>query len=108
MDTGTYAYSPVTMFSKFASVVALGSAAAAKILYAGVSESGGEFGVFSATATPGTGLPGEFGVQYAFINESTVDIFVDEEKVRTTERPAAYIILTGVHRLIFSVLRSYL
>lgn len=43
--------------------------AAAKILYAGVNESGGEFGVWSATATPGTGLPGRFGSDYAFINK---------------------------------------
>lgn len=42
---------------------------AGKILYAGVAESGGEFGVFSSSATPGTGLPGRFGVDYAFINE---------------------------------------
>ncbi|KAJ7606647.1 endoglucanase 1 [Roridomyces roridus] len=50
----------------------------AKILYAGVNESGGEFGVFG---TPGQGLPGRFGVDYAFINKSTVDIFVDQEKI---------------------------
>ncbi|KAJ7763175.1 endoglucanase 1 [Mycena maculata] len=54
------------------------AAAWAKILYAGVNESGGEFGVFG---TPGTGLPGRFGVDYAFINKSTVDIFVDQEKI---------------------------
>ncbi|KAJ7202139.1 endoglucanase 1 [Mycena pura] len=54
------------------------AAAWAKILYAGVNESGGEFGVFG---TPGTGLPGRFGVNYAFINKSTVDIFVDQEKI---------------------------
>jgi hypothetical protein len=62
----------------------------------------GEFGVWSATATVGTGLPGTFGVDYAFINkvllslnisrlvteslslsplQSTVDIFVEEQKV---------------------------
>lgn len=44
---------------------------AAKILYAGVAESGGEFGVFSSSATPGTGLPGRFGVDYAFINQAS-------------------------------------
>ncbi|KAJ7929600.1 endoglucanase 1 [Mycena leptocephala] len=53
----------------------------AKILYAGVNESGGEFGVFSSNGTVGTGLPGRFGVDYAFINKSTVDIFVDQEKI---------------------------
>ncbi|KAH8664379.1 endoglucanase 1 [Xylariales sp. PMI_506] len=55
--------------------------ASATIYYAGVAESGGEFGVWSATATPGTGLPGRFGVDYAFINESTVDIWVDQNHV---------------------------
>jgi len=38
------------------------ASAAAKIFYAGVAESGGEFGVYSATKTNGTGLPGRFGV----------------------------------------------
>ncbi|KAG9078989.1 hypothetical protein FS749_008942, partial [Ceratobasidium sp. UAMH 11750] len=55
--------------------------AAAKILYAGVNESGGEFGAWSATATPGTGLPGRFGADYAFINKTTVDIFVKNDKI---------------------------
>lgn len=59
----------------------LAAGAAAKILYAGVNESGGEFGVWSATATPGTGLPGRFGVDYAFINKTTVDIFVKNDKI---------------------------
>ncbi|PFH48300.1 glycoside hydrolase family 5 protein [Amanita thiersii Skay4041] len=52
----------------------------AKIIYAGVNESGGEFGVFSP-GNPGTGLPGRFGIDYAFINKSTIDIFVDQEKI---------------------------
>jgi endoglucanase len=39
----------------------LAANAAAKIYYAGVAESGGEFSVWSNTATPGTGLPGRFG-----------------------------------------------
>ncbi|CAE6531591.1 unnamed protein product [Rhizoctonia solani] len=55
--------------------------ATAKILYAGVNESGGEFGVYSSSATLGTGLPGRFGVDYAFINQSTVDIFVENDKI---------------------------
>jgi len=55
----------------------------AKIFYAGLAESGGEFGVWSATATPGTGLPGTFGKEYAFIAESTIDTLVDEQGVRT-------------------------
>ncbi|KAJ3566266.1 hypothetical protein NP233_g7107 [Leucocoprinus birnbaumii] len=51
-----------------------------KILYAGVNESGGEFGVFSPNNT-GFGLPGRFNIDYAFINKSTIDIFVDREKI---------------------------
>lgn len=47
------------------------SSVVGKILYAGVAESGGEFGVFSSSATPGTGLPGRFDVDYAFINEAS-------------------------------------
>ncbi|KIJ53787.1 glycoside hydrolase family 5 protein [Sphaerobolus stellatus SS14] len=70
------------MFSKYyLAVLSAASCALAKILYAGVNEvgiSGGEFGVFG---TKGTGLPGRFGVDYAFINESAIDIFVDQEKV---------------------------
>lgn len=31
-------------------------------------QSGGEFGVFASVDTPGFGLPGRFGVDYAFIN----------------------------------------
>lgn len=54
---------------------------AATIYYAGVAESGGEFGVYSATATVGTGLPGRFGVDYEFINKSAVDIYVDQNKI---------------------------
>jgi endoglucanase len=60
----------------------LATSASATIYYAGVAESGGEFGVYSSTATPGTGLPGRFGVDYAFINKATVDTFVDQDKVR--------------------------
>lgn len=33
------------------------------------SQSGGEFGVFAPVDTPGFGLPGRFGVDYAFINK---------------------------------------
>lgn len=32
-------------------------------------QSGGEFGVFAPVDTPGFGLPGQFGVNYAFINK---------------------------------------
>jgi endoglucanase len=43
-------------------------------------QSGGEFGVFSP-GNKGFGLPGRFGQDYAFINKSTIDIFVDQEKI---------------------------
>lgn len=52
--------------------------AQATIYYAGVSESSGEFGVYG---TKGQGLPGAFGVDYAFVNDSAVDIYVDQNKV---------------------------
>ncbi|KAF8745857.1 Cellulase (glycosyl hydrolase family 5), partial [Rhizoctonia solani] len=61
----------------------LAAGTAAKILYAGVNESGGEFGTWSNDAIPTTGLPGRFGVDYAFINKSTVDIFVEKDKINT-------------------------
>jgi endoglucanase len=70
------------MLTSITTAVALLAAnAAAKIWYAGVSESSGEFGIYSSTATPGTGLPGRFGVDYAFINKSAIDIYVDQNKV---------------------------
>ncbi|KAH7879311.1 endoglucanase 1 [Lentinula edodes] len=59
-------------------VAVLAACVGATILYAGVNESGGEFGVFGS---PGTGLPGEFGVTYDFITESTVDTFVDTNQI---------------------------
>ncbi|PSR99209.1 endoglucanase 1 [Coniella lustricola] len=52
--------------------------AEATIYWAGVAESGGEFGIYG---TPGTGLPGTFGVDYQFINSSAVDVYVDQNKV---------------------------
>lgn len=52
--------------------------AQATIFYAGVSESSGEFGAYGVK---GTGLPGAFGSDYAFITESTVATYVDQEKV---------------------------
>jgi endoglucanase len=70
-----------------AGVVALGAlllhVAEAKIYFAGVAESGGEFGAWSADKVVGTGLPGTFGREYSFISESTVDTFVDVHKVST-------------------------
>jgi len=67
--------------TSFTAVALLAANAAATIYYAGVAESGGEFGVYSATATPGTGLPGTFGVDYDFINESSIDVWVDQHGV---------------------------
>ena len=49
------------------------STTSATIYWAGIDESGGEF-------APGV-LPGTFGVEYAFVNNSGVDIYVDESKV---------------------------
>ncbi|KIM95960.1 glycoside hydrolase family 5 protein [Oidiodendron maius Zn] len=70
------------MLSKIIPTAALlVSQAAATIYYAGVAESGGEFGVYSPTATVGTGLPGRFGVDYDFINQSTIDIWIDQNKI---------------------------
>lgn len=66
------------MMSRLLSLLSLATSATATIYYAGVAESGGEFGVYGAK---GQGLPGRFGVDYAFINESAVDVFVDQEKV---------------------------
>lgn len=57
------------MLSNIVATLVLSAAASAKLLYAGINESGGEFGVYSTTATKGTGLPGTFGVDYRFINE---------------------------------------
>ncbi|GAB1314540.1 cellulase [Madurella fahalii] len=55
--------------------------ASATIYYAGVAQSSGEFGAWSPTQTPGTGLPGRFGVDYSFISTSGVDIMTDQHKV---------------------------
>ncbi|KAI0909933.1 glycoside hydrolase family 5 protein [Ustulina deusta] len=49
--------------------------ASATIYYAGVAESGGEFGAYG---TPGTGIPGTFGTDYQFISETGVDTHVDQ------------------------------
>lgn len=68
----------ITMFTSILSKLLLATSASATIFYAGVSESGGEFGVYG---TPGIGLPGEFGVTYDFINEATVDTYVDQNGI---------------------------
>lgn len=49
--------------------------ASATIYYAGVAESGGEFGAYG---TPGTGIPGTFGTDYQFISEAGVNTHVDQ------------------------------
>ncbi len=70
-------------FSASAAAVcaALLPGASAKIYYAGVAQSSGEFGVWSATSTKGTGLPGRFGVEYQFISTAGVDVMTDQHKV---------------------------
>lgn len=68
------------MLSSVKAALFLVAGASATIYYAGVAESGGEFGVYSSTATPGTGLPGTFGVEYSFINQSSIDVWVDQNK----------------------------
>ncbi|OTB01754.1 glycoside hydrolase family 5 protein [Hypoxylon sp. CI-4A] len=59
-------------------LASLASTASATIYYAGVAESGGEFGVWSADAIKGTGLPGTFGVEYQFIDKAGIDVHVDQ------------------------------
>jgi len=68
------------ILGSLATFLSFTSAAVGKILFAGVNESGGEFGVF-APGQKGFGLPGRFGSDFAFINKTTVDIFVDQEKI---------------------------
>ncbi|EMC98736.1 glycoside hydrolase family 5 protein [Baudoinia panamericana UAMH 10762] len=65
------------------STLLLAASATATIFYAGVAESGGEFGAYSATGVNGTGLPGRFNVDYAFLNASTVPIWVKQNKINT-------------------------
>ncbi|KAL2061134.1 hypothetical protein VTL71DRAFT_7407 [Oculimacula yallundae] len=69
------------LFKAIAAASVFAAQAAATIFYAGVAESGGEFGLYSATATPGTGLPGRLGAEYQFINKAAIDIYVDQNKV---------------------------
>ena len=83
------------MFARvLASLALLAAEASATIYYAGVAESGGEFGAYStssdiskkqvfnqAVGSKGTGLPGTFGVDYQFIKEAAIDTYVDENHV---------------------------
>src|SRR4051812_17194484 len=57
----------------------LATSVKATIYYAGVAESGGEFGAYGKV---GTGLPGRFGVDYSFISKPGIDVYVDQNKVR--------------------------
>ena len=50
----------------------------ATIYWAGMDESGGEF-------APGV-LPGTFGVDYAFVNDTAIDIYVKQSKVSRPHR----------------------
>ncbi|KAI1815028.1 glycoside hydrolase family 5 protein [Poronia punctata] len=59
-------------------LASLVTGASATIYYAGVAESGGEFGAYG---DPGTGIPGTFGKDYQFIDEAGVDTYVDENHV---------------------------
>lgn len=78
----------VMMYPSVKSTLLFAASAAAKIYYAGVAESGGEFGVYSPTATNGTGLPGRFGVDYAFLNQSTLPIWIQQNKA--SESPTVF------------------
>lgn len=79
-----YVYSDKLIAMLFKSLIStvgvLATSASATIYYAGVAESGGEFGVYSGSGTVGTGLPGTFGRDYEFINKSAIDIYVDQNK----------------------------
>ncbi|KAK6347425.1 hypothetical protein TWF718_005266 [Orbilia javanica] len=59
---------------------ALVAPALAKVYYAGVAESGGEFGVWNDNGV-GRGLPGRFGSDYAFINKTAIDVMIRDDKI---------------------------
>jgi len=69
------------MFTSIATLLLSVTSVTATIFYAGVAESSGEFGVYSSNAINGTGLPGRFGVDYSFITESAIDVYVDQNKI---------------------------
>lgn len=74
------------MLFKTLTVAAIATVASAKIFYAGVAESSGEFGVWSQTKQKGFGLPGRFGVDYQFIDKKGIDVYVDQNKVYRHDR----------------------
>jgi len=62
-----------------------------------------------STATPGTGLPGRFGVDYAFINKSAIDIYVDKNKASgRAGKNQLKLWLTVRNRSTYSELRFFL
>ena len=68
--SGTNAIVPkMKIWQAYTAFCSLTAFSVGKIIYAGVNESGGEFG----TRT----LPGTFGVDYQFINETAVQYFID-------------------------------
>lgn len=71
------------MRASVASVLALAASSSATIYYAGVAESGGEFGAYSSTAVNGTGLPGTFNKDYAFLNTATLDTWITQNGINT-------------------------
>jgi endoglucanase len=72
------------MKASLAILATLAAQASATIYFAGVAESSGEFGAWSQDKVKGTGLPGRFGVDYAFIDQKGVDIHVDRNGVSPT------------------------
>ncbi|KAF3096256.1 hypothetical protein TWF706_007713 [Orbilia oligospora] len=61
-------------------LAALATSTLAKVFYAGVAESGGEFGVWTDNGV-GRGLPGRFGSDYAFINKTAIDVMIKDDKI---------------------------
>ena len=101
----------VMMLTSITTAVALiaARAAADNIHYAGVSESSGEFGVYSPTATPGTGLPGRFGVDFQFINKTSIGVYVDQNNMSKKLKTNIYTkLITLDHRSMSLELRSCL
>lgn len=70
------------LFKSLTAIAVLAAAASAKVFYAGVAQSSGEFGVWNENKQKGFGLPGRFGVDYQFIDQKGIDVYVDQNKVR--------------------------
>ena len=69
----------MTTRSSLIAALVLATPALCETEYAGVNESGGEFG--------SNILPGAFGVQYKFIEESTIDTWTQTDKINTFRVP---------------------